>query len=92
MVASEQQVSPPTQHLQSLHTGHRTAPIFLLVLISCLQSWPVDPRSKVAFSLLLTEMKDELPPLRQSLFSNVPPFFNYIPNGRNGRFGSCNVL
>ena len=44
------------------------------------------------FSLFfLSEMKDELPPLRQSLFSNVPPFFNYIPNGRNGRFGSSFV-
>ena len=35
----------------------------------------------------VSDMKDELPPLRPSLFSHVPPFFNYIPNGRDGRFG-----
>ena len=33
----------------------------------------------------VSDMKDELPPLRPSLFSHVPPFFNYIPNGRDGR-------
>ena len=35
----------------------------------------------------VSDMKDELPPLRPSLFSHVPPFFNYIPNGRDGRCG-----
>ena len=27
------------------------------------------------------------PPLRKSLFDNVPPFLNYLPNGMQGRYG-----
>jgi hypothetical protein len=27
----------------------------------------------------------EEPPLRNSLFTNVPAFLNYLPNGLNGR-------
>ena len=26
------------------------------------------------------------PPLRKSLFDNVPPFLNYLPNGLHGRY------
>ena len=31
------------------------------------------------------EDEGQEPPLRRSLFANVPPFLNYLPNGLQGR-------
>ena len=66
--------------------GH-PGPLLKHIFLSCF---------KLEFSDV-SDMKDELPPLRPSLFSHVPPFFNYIPNGRDGRFeevgcGWCKVV
>ena len=65
-------------HRASLVSAHRSKAIpdlFWTTFFSCFKLECPD----------ISDMKDELPPLRPSLFSHVPPFFNYIPNGRDGR-------
>ena len=44
------------------------------------------PESLFFCSRMPAVQEEYEPPLRKSLFDNVPPFLNYLPNGLHGRY------